>query len=202
MTQESEKRQACWERQDEKDYLTLTPQEREGQLVRIQALIDEDGQTPEQKADLFFEQGLLYDFAEEYAKARSSYDKALEIKPDSYGAWNNRGNALGNLGRWEEAIASYNKALEIKPEDDEAWYYRGYALGNLGRWEDAIASFDKALEIKPDYHEAWYIRGVALVNLGRIEDAIASFDKALKFKPDDHLASKNRTIALKKLGIV
>ncbi|MEG3957065.1 Uma2 family endonuclease [Microcoleus sp. herbarium2] len=52
-------------------------------MVRIQALIDEDGQTPEQKADLFFEQGLLYWFAEEYAKAIVSYDKALEFKPDS-----------------------------------------------------------------------------------------------------------------------
>jgi hypothetical protein len=69
MTQESEKRQAGWEKLDEKDYLTLTPQERKRELVRIQALIDEDGQTPEQKADLFFEQGLLYWFAEEYAKA-------------------------------------------------------------------------------------------------------------------------------------
>ena len=53
MTQESEKRQACWERLDEKDYLTLTPQERKRELVRIQALIDEDGQTPEQKAIAF-----------------------------------------------------------------------------------------------------------------------------------------------------
>jgi len=172
MTQESEKRQACWERQDEKDYLTLTPQEREGQLVRIQALIDEDGQTPEQKADLFFEQGLLYDFAEEYPKARSSYDKALEIKPDSYGAWNNRGNALGNLGRWEEAIASYDKALEIKPGLHEAWNNRGLELGHLGRWEEAIASYDKALEIKPDLHEAWYNRGIGLHRLGRLEEAM------------------------------
>jgi len=64
MTQESEKRQAYCEKLDEKDYLTLTPQQRKRELVRIQALIDEGGQTPEQKADLFFEQGLLYWFAE------------------------------------------------------------------------------------------------------------------------------------------
>jgi tetratricopeptide (TPR) repeat protein len=31
-------------------------------------------------------------------------------------AWNNRGNALDDLGRGEEAIASYDKALEIKPD--------------------------------------------------------------------------------------
>ena len=38
--------------------------------------------------------------------AIASFDKALEIKPDSYEAWYNRGNALGNLGRLKEAIAS------------------------------------------------------------------------------------------------
>ena len=43
MTQESEKRQAGSERLDEKDYLTLTPQQRKRELVKIQALIDEDG---------------------------------------------------------------------------------------------------------------------------------------------------------------
>jgi len=105
MTQESEKRQACCEKLDEKDYLTLTPQERKRELVRIQALIDEDGQTPEQKADLFFERGLLYWFAEEYAKAIVSYDKALEIKPDLHAAYYNRGIALDDLGRLEDAIA-------------------------------------------------------------------------------------------------
>jgi tetratricopeptide (TPR) repeat protein len=44
-------------------------------------------------------------------QAIACFDKALEIKPDLHAAWNNRGYALGNLGRLEEAIASYDKAL-------------------------------------------------------------------------------------------
>jgi tetratricopeptide (TPR) repeat protein len=163
-----ESMQACWERGKEEDYLALTPEARRREFVRIQGLIDEDEQTPEQKAELFFEQALLYRFAEEYAKAIASYDKALEIKPDYHEAWNNRGYALDNLGRLEEAIASYDKALEIKPDCHEAWNNLGYALDNLGRLEEAIASYDKALEIKPDYHEAWNNRGYALDNLGRL----------------------------------
>ena len=109
MTQESEKRQACWERWNREDDLALTPQERKRELVRIQLFIDEYGSTPEQKADLFLEQGLLYSFAEEYTKAIASYDKALELQPDAHKAWYYRGNALGNLGRLEAAIASYDQ---------------------------------------------------------------------------------------------
>ena len=107
-----ESMQACSERWKLEEYLALTPEARKRELVRIQGLIDEDRQTPEQKAELFYEQALLYRFAEEYAKAIASYDKALEFKPDKDEAWNNRGIALGNLGRLEEAIASYDKALE------------------------------------------------------------------------------------------
>ena len=121
-----------------------TPQERKRELMRLQCLIDEDSQTPEQKAELFFEQGLLYNFAEQYEKAIASYDKALEIKPDHHEAWYNRGNVLGNLGRLEDAIASYDKALEIKPDYGEAWKNRDNALGNSGRLEDAITSYKKS----------------------------------------------------------
>ena len=195
-----ESMQACSERGNLEDYLALTPQERKRELVRIQSLIDENGQTPEQQAELFLEQGLLHGYAEESAKALASFDKALEFKPDDDVAWYNRGYALGNLGRLEEAITSYDKALEFQPDYHEAWNNRGMALGNLGRGEEAIASYDKALEFQPDYHEAWNNRGIALGNLGRLEAAIASFDKALEFQPDSYEAWNNRGIALGNLG--
>ncbi len=118
------------------DEQTLNAQQKR-ELLRIQALIDEYGQTPEQKADLFFEQALLYGDAQQYGEEIASYDKALEIKPNYHQAWYNRGIALVNLGRWEEAIASYDKALELKPDKHEAWNNRGIALRNLGRGEEA-----------------------------------------------------------------
>ncbi|MEG4866052.1 tetratricopeptide repeat protein, partial [Microcoleus sp. CZ3-B2] len=92
MTQESEKRQPASEKWNQEDYLALT-EARKRELVRIQGLIDEDWQTPEQKAELFLEQSYLYIYAEEYAKALASYDKALEIKPENHEVWYNRGYA-------------------------------------------------------------------------------------------------------------
>ncbi|WP_339384187.1 tetratricopeptide repeat protein [Microcoleus sp. LEGE 07076] len=114
-------------------------------MVIIKTLIYRAGQTPEQKAELFFLQGVLYESAQEYTEAIACYDKALEIKPDLHEAWHNRGVALVNLGRLSEALASYDKALEIKPDLHEAWHNRGYILNDLGWHEDAIASYDKAL---------------------------------------------------------
>ena len=135
-----------------------------------------------------------------HQQAIACWDKAIEIQPDYYQAWGNRGIALSNLGRLLEAIASYDKVLEFKPDDYLAWYYHGNALDETGQHEEAVASYDKAILIKPDLHQAWNNRGIALRNLGRHEEAFASYEQAVKFKPDLHQAWVNRGNALKNLG--
>ncbi|MCC3427353.1 MAG: tetratricopeptide repeat protein [Microcoleus sp. PH2017_01_SCD_O_A] len=182
---QAESMQACSERWQLEQYLALTPEARKRELVRLQGLIDEDGQTSEQKAELFFEQALLYRSAEDYAKAIASYDKALEFKPDKHEAWINRGSALDDLGRLEDAIASYDKALEFKPDKHDAWNNRGIALRNLGRLEDAIASYDKALEFKPDDTSAFYNKACCYALHSQIDQAIQNLQQAINLNPDE-----------------
>ena len=81
--------------------------------------------------------------------AIAAYEKILEIQPDHYEAWYNRGVVCEKLERYEEALASYNNAIQVKPDYYEAWYNRGVALGNLEQYEQALVSLDKAIEIKP-----------------------------------------------------
>ena len=49
-------------------------------------------------------------------KPSQAYDKALQIKPDLAEAFNNRGAALKDQGRLDEAIASFGTALRLKPD--------------------------------------------------------------------------------------
>ena len=129
----------------------------------------------------------------------ASYDKALAIKPDYAEALNNRGIALKELKRLDEALASFDKALAIKPDYAEALNNRGIALKELKRFDEALASYDKALAIKPDYAEALNNRGNALQELKRLDEALASYDKALAIKPDYAEALYNRGNALREL---
>ena len=79
-------------------------------------------------------------------------DQALKIYPHGY-AWMLRGDALAELGRYQEAIDSYNRAIDralrIKPSDGEVWYNiaRCYAL--QGNKEQAIENLQRAIELKP-----------------------------------------------------
>lgn len=129
----------------------------------------------------------------------ASYDKALAIRPDYAAAHNNRGSALKDLKRHDEALASYDQALAIRPDYAEAHNNRGSALRGLRRYDEALASYERALAIRPDYPEAHNNRGNALKDLKRHDEALASYDRALAIRPDYAVAHNNRGSALRGL---
>ena len=53
-------------------------------------------------------------------EAIEAYNKALSIKPDYAGVYNNIGSALNEQGKLEEAIEAYYQAISIKPDYAEA----------------------------------------------------------------------------------
>jgi len=177
---------------DYKQYLTWTPQQHSARIIEIQALLEEPQQIPKRKLELLHQQGNLFFVCQNYLAIVASSDQAVAIKPDYDAAWYNRGIALSNLGRKEEAIASYDQAVAIKPDYHQAWSNRGKALSALGRTAEAIISYEKAIAINPNYHQAWGNRGNALYDLGRNEDAIASYDQAIAIKSDYYQAWYNK----------
>ena len=133
-------------------------------------------------------------------RAAELIGKAIALKPDFAEAHFNRGNALRDLRRHEEALASYNTAIALKPDFAEAHNNRGNALSNIKRPEEALASYDKAIALKSDFAEAYSNRGMALEDLQRPEEALASYDKAIALKPDFALGYFNRGVALQELN--
>ncbi len=125
--------------------------------------------------------------------------KAIEIDPNSAAAYTNRGNALQDLKRLDEALDSFDRASELKPEYAEAPNNRGNVLHELKRLDEALDSYDRALKIKPDYAQAWNNRGNVLQDLRRLDEALDSYDRALKFKPDYAQALFNRGNVLQDL---
>ncbi|MEM1173146.1 MAG: tetratricopeptide repeat protein [Cyanobacteria bacterium P01_H01_bin.35] len=177
--------------------------------VVIQAMVSQLGvgvenqqQSAEQNSEIFAQLGLEQAKAGDLAGAVDSWQSALALKPNYHQVWYNRGKALVQLERWEEAIASHDKALEIKSDDYLAWNNRGEALGKLERWEEAIASCDKALEIKVDYYLAWYNKANFLISLGNLTQAVNCYDKALEIKPNFYDGWYERGNVLRDLGLM
>jgi tetratricopeptide (TPR) repeat protein len=128
----------------------LTPKECQKKLLRVQSLIEEPNQSNDEKADLLFEQARLFDISKEEEAVIASYDKAIQLKPDDHEAWYNRGIALRNLGRYEEAIASYDKAIQLKPDDHKAWYNKACCYALQDNLEMALTNLGQAIALNPD----------------------------------------------------
>src|ERR1035437_2239344 len=117
---------------------------------------------------------------------------------DSVG-WFNKGLALDNLNKSDEAINAYEKAIEINPQDSDAWTGKGLALDNLNKYDEAIKAFDKAIEINPQDSYAWDGKGIALGGLGKYDEVIKAFDKAIEINPQDSLAW--HSLAPRRMGV-
>lgn len=148
------------------------------------------------KAQALYYQGLQLAKNGDLSGAIAAYEQAIQLHPNSYEYWFNRGLTLFHLEQFVEAIASYDQAIALKPDYYKAWYNRGGTLGQLGLYEEAIASFNQAATIQPDTPEVWSSKGWAELKLGQISEAIASYDQALALSPEDPENWYYRGIAL------
>jgi tetratricopeptide (TPR) repeat protein len=149
----------------------------------------------------WLKKGDEYYLADRYEEAVPCFQQVLEINPKNLNVLRKLDVALGNLGRYEEAISSFERSIDFSHYDPAwAWSNRGRGLADLGRHEEAIASYERAIELKPDSNVNWSNRGIALANLGRYEEAIASYERSIELKPDSNVNWSNRGIALARLG--
>lgn len=69
-------------------------------------------------------------------------------------AWNDKGVALKNIGKYERAIKCYDEAIKLKRDYHLAWNNKGIALFILRKYNKAIECFEEVLRIMPDYANA------------------------------------------------
>ena len=126
--------------------------------------------------------GTLSAQTKEFTRAVDFLAAALKMNPNHAVCYSNRGNALKELKRLDEALASYDKAISIKPDYAEAYSNRGNALKELKRLDEAIASFDKAISIKPDYAEAYWNLSLCHLLNGNFKDGWQGYEWRWKRK--------------------
>jgi protein O-GlcNAc transferase len=110
-----------------------------------------------------------------------------------------KGNALYEQGRMDEAIAAYRDAVRLKPDYSEAFNNLGAALQAHGMMDEALAAYRKAVELQPDYAMAWSNLGSCLQLRGILDDAVAAYRKAIRLNPGYALAHYNLGNALRAL---
>ena len=110
-------------------------------------------------------------------QALSYYNKAIELNPNSTGAWNNEGVLLYELGNFTNATYCFGRALQINSSLAEAWNNKGASLARLGRHDEALKCYDNATMLDSNFAEAWYNK---VKTLSKLKDEALNKGKALK----------------------
>lgn len=119
------------------------------------------------------------------AKARESFDLAVQMLPDDALVYNNRGTFNVQHGRTDAAIADFSQALELNPNFYMAALNRGFARTQKLEWFEAENDYLLSLQLNPKQALALRLLGTARVAQGKLAPASEAFTNAIALSPQD-----------------
>ncbi len=87
----------------------------------------------------------------DFAGAKASFDRTLELDPHNFGALQNQGQLLEAAGDLNGAMAKYQAAMALNPKFDGLYYNMAYLLEKLGLGAEAGVMYQKFHEIAGRY---------------------------------------------------
>ena len=100
--------------------------------------------------EVLYHQGNDYYFDGQYEHAIETFNKVIEMNPQSKWAYDRRGSAYKSLKRYDQALQDYNRALELDPTFDNAYRNRAHVYRKNGFPHAAIADFERAKQYSRD----------------------------------------------------
>jgi tetratricopeptide (TPR) repeat protein len=151
---------------------------------------------------------------EDYTKALSCLDKALQIDPKNAKAYFHKGNIFAKLEKYEEATESYQEALQLDPNPKYALavsrllvmvrkYMKNKEIGAEQAAEKVHKKIQESIKeskaLESDNADTWYRKGNDYINAKDFDKAIECFDRALLINPyfDDARKQKATLISLR-----
>lgn len=111
-------------------------------------------------ADAYYQRGIAYKKQQNFTKALSDYNKAIELDTENANYYNARGVLQKNRNQHLKAIQDYDKAIALKPDHAQAFFNRGVAKRELKQYTTAIQDFNQSLQFcKKLCHLDYYHRG-------------------------------------------
>lgn len=102
-----------------------------------------------QNTDTKFALSQLYQKNGRFSQADQILDEVIEIEPNHFMAWNNKGNIQRSLKNIDLAITCYKKSLEIEADYSIAMNNLCLLYSETGQYNEALEIGLKALETNP-----------------------------------------------------
>lgn len=142
------------------------PEPARAAVQNAETLDGDDPRWPYYLADLAAAQG-------DHGAAATALNRVLSLDSRNMAALVRRGNALFELGRFDDAEKDYASVLDRVPGQSAALYGLGRISYERDEFDQAIGHFEAAISNQPEGSVIHHHLGLALRRLGRRDEAIA-----------------------------
>ena len=137
------------------------------------------------QTDLIYDQAMMAEKLNQLAEMERLLRRVIELKPDSYNAYNALGYSLADRNvRLPEAKQLINKALEFMPNDPYIRDSLGWVEFRMGNNTEAAKIFADAFKTKPDAEIAAHY-GEVLWALGQRDKALGIWREGQLLNPEN-----------------
>lgn len=141
--------------------------------------------------------GRDYVRGENYARAITNFEQALEYDPALASAYYYMGEAYLAQNQVDPALEALQEAIEIDPAYISAYHTIGQAYLEKGDTLQARNFFEQLVQSKADDCDIQIAYGYVMANqLGEVDKGIAAFERAKSMCPDNPLAYQYYAFAL------
>ncbi|RPJ86895.1 MAG: hypothetical protein EHM18_03885 [Acidobacteria bacterium] len=130
-----------------------------------------------------FDEGVKAGSSQKLDKAVSALSKAIELYPEYFQAFAERGHVRLAMGKPAEAAADFTRALEINPVCGPALRGAGICKFGQGNYAEAIKDLESASTIEPNVARTFLLLGVAYLSTNRPEAAHSALARSVSLDP-------------------
>lgn len=141
--------------------------------------------------------GFHWQTKEYFNRAKTDFDKAVELNPDYSAQVAVRYVTMGTIS---QSVADFTKAIELDPNSFNAYFQRGRTFKNKRDYDKAIADFDKAIEINPNSSSAFAERGLMYFYKQNYDIALADYNRSIEIYRQDSTPYRGRANVYDKMG--
>ncbi len=95
-----------------------------------------------------------------------------------------KGAALEEEGKLDEAIVEYRIAVKLSPDDPDIHFNLGLAYLKKKQNKEAIVEYKRVVELSPRDSDAYKLLGIAYIQEGDKKEAIRQWKNSLRINPD------------------
>jgi hypothetical protein len=100
-------------------------------------------------------------------QALTTLENILQMAPDFIDALILKGQLLGTIGRFRDALSVANQVVQLDPANALGWSMRAALLANMGMFLEATAAIEHSIYLNPNNPESLAIRSTIQANLAR-----------------------------------